>query len=103
MNIRLAVWGRTVGIRLRRTSARGPLEPIEFLAEPVAGVRAAEQCNPFGRRPEHDALAGEAGTRPQRDRGVASSPSPVIGGGARSNWRAVQEVALPERARTPAS
>jgi hypothetical protein len=57
-------------------------------------LRLAEQRDPFGRGPEHDALAGEAGADPERDRDVRlpgpgwSEEDHVLSG--------VQEVELPE-------
>ena len=47
---------------------RDPLQAIELVVEAALALGVGEQRDPFGRGAERDAVAGEAGADPQRDR-----------------------------------
>ena len=49
---------------------RDALEPVELVVEAALALGVGEQRDPFGRGAERDALAGEAGADPERDREV---------------------------------
>ena len=49
---------------------RDPLQAIELVVEAALALGVGEQRDPFGRGAERDAVAGEAGADPQRDREV---------------------------------
>ena len=49
---------------------RDPLQPVELGVEAAVALGVGEQRDPFGGGAERDAVAGEAGADPERDREV---------------------------------
>ena len=73
MNIKLAA------LRVERDAAdlvddqqRDPLQLVELAVEAAGALGVGEQRDPFGGGAERDALSGQAGADPERDREEAS-------------------------------
>ena len=71
MNIRFAACGFERDVAdLVDDQQRDALQPGEFVVEAALALGGGEQGDRFGRGPERDALTGQAGADPERDRHV---------------------------------